>query len=463
MIPTSFWMSAASTSKMLGRNFLTGSVVAAFVGTAVMIGGNRILQNKFCDFSPSKASPNETMKAISYLKHGDTSVLSYTDDYPRPIPRDDQILIRIKSSSINPCDFKFRRNRMIPIFLFPKPKIPGIDVAGIVVQVGKNVTTKFKVGDHVVALLPAIGLRWGAAAEYTTISESLVGKISIPETEMTSRSSGSSSNSDDEGDESSSTTTSSSKKITFEEAASLPVVSLTTIQAFENVPYCKQIMYQKEDSSSSSPQTQKQQRKVLIHAGAGGVGTFAIQYAKHVLGLYVATTASSHKAQFLKELGADEVIDYHTTNFEDVITDYDIVFDTMSWLYEDRTLNNNRNKKKSSVLRKDGYYINIISSDWSLSPNGLEISNGFTTVWNWIRHQNVFSSSKKNNTTRRSRPNYVTVAVEPNGQHMQMAIDLLQQGKVHAVIDRKFPLTDTIQAYDYLEQGHATGKVILVH
>ena len=444
---------------MLGRNFLTGSVVVALLGTAIMIGGNRILQSKFCDFSPSKVHPNETMKAISYMKHGDTSVLSFTDNYPRPIPRDDQILINIKASSINPCDFKFRRNPM-PNFVFPKPKIPGIDVAGVVVEVGKNVT-KFKVGDHVVALLPSIGLRWGAAAEYTTISESLA--AIIPESK-------SSSGSNSEGDETS--TTSSSKQITFEEAASLPVVALTTIQAFENVPYCKQIMYQKEEDSSSSSssslqqQQQKIQRKVLIHAGAGGVGTFAIQYAKHVLGLYVATTASSHKAQFLiEELGADEVIDYHTTNFEDVITDYDIVFDTMSWLYEDRTLNNKNNKnKKNSVLKNDGYYINIISSDWSLSPKGMEISNGFTTAWNWIRHHKLFSSGRNNNNKNtRTRPNYVTVAVEPNGEHMQMAIDLLQQGKIRAVIDKTFPLTNTVQAYDYLERGHATGKVILVH
>jgi len=191
-------------------------------------------------------------------------------------------------------------------------------------------------------------------------------------------------------------------------------------------------------------------RSILIQAGAGGVGSFAIQYAKHVLKIEtVATTASAGKADLLKELGADLVIDYREHKFEDVIQDYDAVLDPMSWTYEKRTIG-------KGVLKSSGHYLSIGSSD-SAFENGHERSHGLLMVKNLIY-------SKIVNLIRTGRaPKYSLVIVEPNGERLQYVLDLVDKGLVKAVIDRTFPLTDAPDAFAYLEQGHATGKVILEH
>jgi alcohol dehydrogenase len=302
------------------------------------------------------------------------------------------------ASSINPCDFKFRRNP-VPDFILPKPVIPGEDVAGIVVQVGRKVST-FAVGDRVAAMLPTLRRRWGAASEYVNVKESLVARI---------------------GDD-----------VDFVSAASLPLVALTAVQAFNKVSDIQR------------------GQKVLIHAGAGGLGTFAIQYAKKVLGLYVATTASSAKADILKEIGADEVIDYRITRFEDLVQDYDIVLDSMSWSYENRTLG-----RDSHVLKSNGSYLNVFSSDWSF--DGTEVGNGLTTLHNLLVHK------ASNTLTRGVIPRYDVVIVLPHGEQLQYVMDLLQSGTIRAVVDRQFDLSDIQDAYTYLETGHVTGKIVLVH
>jgi alcohol dehydrogenase len=373
----------------------------------------------FLDVHPAHASLTETMTAISYERHGDTSVLSWSASYPRPIPNDDQVLVEIKASALNPADFKFRRNP-VPNFILPKPKIPGMDFAGIIIQVGSKVknnkNTNFQVGDRVAGMVPGLGSQWGTAADYVAIQGSLLGKI---------------------GD-----TTS------FEMASSVPLVGLTTVQALRRV---------KDRSSSASP---NDPLKILIQAGAGGVGTFAIQYCKHVLGMQVATTASSAKTDLLKSLGADLVIDYRTTPFETVIQDYDIVLDTMSFAYEARTLQHG-----SNVLKADGtgYYLNIFSSDWYLNDKGVEVGNGVTTLWNWLAHKLPLVGPLLLYLLSKPPVIYEMTAVMPNGEDVQMVLDLVEQGTIQPVIDKTFKLSDIEDAYKYLEQGHATGKVVLLH
>jgi alcohol dehydrogenase len=347
--------------------------------------------------------------------------LQWTTDYPQPVLKAHQVLIQVHASSINPCDFKGRRNP-VPNFLLPKPKIPGQDVAGVVVRLGsgvrktsnsnrkqQNPPPHFHVGDRVVAMLPLLGARWGAAAEYVAVDVRLVAKIGA--------------NTD------------------FASAAALPLVALTTVQALDAVS----VPTRSSTSSSSSTPT-----RILIQAGAGGVGTFAIQYAKHVLGMYVVATASAAKASFLlTELGCDEVIDYRTTAFEDVARDFDIVLDPMSWLYESRTLGTNR-----QVLKPGGHYLNIFSSDWSWN-NGVERGNGLTSIGNWMYYKMMHLLRPG------TAPNYDIVFVSPNGKQLQTIMDLLDNSTIRAVVDRKFHLSDAAAAYEYLEQGHATGKVIL--
>jgi alcohol dehydrogenase len=388
---------------------------------------------------PAAASTNTTMTAVSYAVHGNTSVLKLSTDYPQPLLKPHQVLIRVHASSINPCDFKFRRNTLIPKFIRPLPKIPGEDVAGVIVRLGSGVRVVnssysptltspplLQVGDRVAAMLPLVGARWGAAAEFVAVDASLVAKIG-PRTDFIS-------------------------------AAAVPLVGLTVLQALDHAFVRDNVVVQSKSSSSSkSSASGKKQKRILIQAGAGGVGTFAIQYAKHVLGMYVVATASAQKAAFLRELGCDEVIDYRSEKFEDVLADaasvaasesFDVVLDPMSWLYESRTLG-----KNAKVLKPGGHYLNIFSSDWEW--NGVEHGNGLNSFFNWMYYKICHLIRPG------TAPNYEIVLVVPNGKQLQTIMDLLDHSTIRAVVDRKFHLSDTAAAYEYLEQGHATGKVII--
>jgi len=350
------------------------------------------------EVNPASPSPDKTMHAIVYTQHGDTSVLHLDTSHARPVVRKNDILIHVKASSINPCDFKFRRNQA-PNFVMPLPKIPGDDVAGDIVELGPQVDkTKFRYGDRVAAMLPLLGSSWGAAADYVAVDASLVAKIG--------------------------------PDIDYADAAAMPLVSLTAMQALDKI---------KGDTKG---------KKILIHAGAGGVGSFAIQYAKHVLGMYVATTASEGNEHFVSELGADLVLDYRSEQFEDSIQNYDIVLDTMSWAYEGRTL-----KADATVLKPDGTYLNVFSSDWAFA--GKEKANGLLSLRYAIFHKLL------NLVHLGLVPKYHFVLVQSRGEQLQQVFDLVRELKIRPVVDRRYDLTEAKDAYKYLEQGHAKGKVIL--
>jgi alcohol dehydrogenase len=273
------------------------------------------------DFWHASKDPDRTMRAVVYERHSPDPADLTLSAVPRPVIRPHQVLIGVRAASLNPADFKFRRGAA-PAVMIPKPKIPGMDVAGVIVEVGDQANVakggsdgpkeEWKVGDRVAAMVPALLSPWGTLAEFVAVDAALVARIpdDFP------------------------TDSNSSGNDAFASAASLPLVALTAIRAFDRVGY--------EDWTD---------KKVLIQAGAGGVGTFAIQYAKHVLkASVVAATASAAKAPLLERLGADLVIDYHTTQFEDVVQDYDVVLDPMSWTYEKRTL-------ESNVLKPNGWYL----------------------------------------------------------------------------------------------------------
>eukprot|EP00522_Entomoneis_paludosa_P009668 CAMPEP_0172449348 /NCGR_PEP_ID=MMETSP1065-20121228/8082_1 /TAXON_ID=265537 /ORGANISM="Amphiprora paludosa, Strain CCMP125" /LENGTH=337 /DNA_ID=CAMNT_0013201009 /DNA_START=25 /DNA_END=1038 /DNA_ORIENTATION=- len=332
------------------------------------------------------------MSAVAYERRGDSSVLRFHDkSYPKPMIKNNQMLIQVHYSSLNPVDIKLRRNP-VPNLLLPKPKIPGADIAGVVVATGST-STKFRKGDRVAAMMPLVGARWGAAAEFVAIDENIVGRV---------------------GDQSD-----------LAHAASFPLVGLTSICALNKI----------ENPNG---------KRILIHAGAGGVGSFAIQYAKRVLGMYVISTASEGKTEKLKSLGCDEVIDYRTSNFEDILQKQpvDVVLDPMSFAYEERS---------QSVLKPGGHYLNIPSSGWGLK-NGREETNFGLTIQNVLKAVILPTKIK-----------YTLSEMQPDGQIMQQMLDLLDNGTLEPVIDRVYNLQDAPLAHDYLEGGHVTGKVILNH
>lgn len=379
----------------MGDRVTTMAAMGVLVAWVVHFGPGLIPSS--IDLWPSTPSRTNTMRAVAYAKG---APLELHESYPRPRLQPHQVLIEVKHSAINPCDFKFQRNHIVPNFVLPKPKIPGADIAGVVVQVGSEVTSDdLQVGDRVAAMMPLLGARWGALAEYAVVDATFVAHVG--------------------------------PKTSLAHAAVMPLVSLTALQGLEKL------------TTTNLPI-----QSILVHAGAGGLGSVAIQYAKHVLKVEtVVTTASSEKTDLLKKLGADVVIDYRTDKFENIISNVDVVFDPMSWNYESRSL---------GILKKKGHYLNVLSSDWALNGS-VEQTNGIRSFSRWFHH------SFWNLIRRGLMPQYDFVTVNPNGEQLQQILDLVENGTIRPVIDRTFDLKDAAEAYDYLQQSHATGKVIINH
>ncbi|MFD1413678.1 NADP-dependent oxidoreductase [Oceanobacillus jeddahense] len=236
------------------------------------------------------------MKAIIIDQYGDADQLKEKDEIPIPEIKDNQVLVEMHATSINPIDWKLREGYLQEGLPFEFPIILGWDAAGVIKQIGKNVTA-FQVGDEVFArpdLTPN-----GTYAAYTAVDEELLAM--------------------------------KPKNISFEEAAAVPLAGLTAWQCLVNFSEIKE------------------GEKVLIHAGSGGVGSMAIQIAKS-FGAYVASTASGKNETFLKELGVDHCINYKEEDFEDVLQDYDIVVDTLGG----EILN-----KSFQVLKEGGRLVSI--------------------------------------------------------------------------------------------------------
>lgn len=236
------------------------------------------------------------MKAIVIEQYGGADELKERSDIPTPKIKDNQVLVEMHATSINPIDWKLREGYLQEGLPFEFPIILGWDAAGVVKQVGDNVTS-FEVGDEVFSR-PALTPN-GTYAEYTAVDEILLAP--------------------------------KPKNISFEEAAAVPLAGLTAWQCLVNFSNVK-----KGD-------------KVLVHAGSGGVGSMAIQIAKN-FGAYVASTASGKNEEFLKELGVDRFINYKEEDFEDILKDYDIVVDT---------LGGEILKKSFSVLKEGGRLVSI--------------------------------------------------------------------------------------------------------
>ncbi|MED3079669.1 NADP-dependent oxidoreductase [Bacillus wiedmannii] len=329
------------------------------------------------------------MKAMIIDKYG--KVPMRMAEVPTPEINEYEVLAEIHAASINPIDFKIRDGKVKMLLKYEMPLILGNDFSGVIVKVGSKVT-RFKTGDAIYARPRKNKI--GTFAEYIAIHED---DIALKP-----------------------------KNLSFEEAASIPLVGLTSYQALHDIMQLKK------------------GQKILIHAGSGGVGTFAIQLAK-IMGATVTTTASEAGADLVKSLGADKIINYKTEKFEEILKDYDAVFDTIGGTTLEKSFN---------IIKSGG---NIVSV--SGVPNarfGKEFGSGFFKTL-------LFSLASKKLTALEKKHNaqYSFLFMKPSGDQLRTIANYIGAGKIKPVIDRVFPFEDAQKAMEYSEAGRAKGKIIV--
>jgi alcohol dehydrogenase len=310
---------------------------------------------------------------------------------PDPEVRDDDVLIQIHAASVNPVDYKIRDGAFKFILPYRFPLILGNDLAGVVVRVGSQVR-RFKPGDEVYARPDKD--RIGAFAELISIREDSVAL--------------------------------KPKRLTMEEAASVPLVGLTAWQAL------------------IERANLKKGQKVLIHAGSGGVGTFAIQLARH-LGATVATTTSTANLEWVARLGADIVIDYKNDDFETIVRDYDMVLDTLGGMTLEKSLR---------VLKPGGKLIGIAG------PPDPEFAKAIGSSW-FLKLGMRILSSRIRRKARRRHVTYSFLFMRASGDQLREIAALIDSGAIRPVVDRVFPFESTKEAVAYVEKGRANGKVVV--
>nr|WP_240377180.1 NADP-dependent oxidoreductase [Bacillus piscicola] len=306
------------------------------------------------------------MRAITMEQYGHADVLHETEVAEPEVGAND-ILIEIKATSVNPIDWKIREGYLKERIPYTFPLILGWDAAGVVKKIGTAVT-RFAVGDEVFSS-PDL-MRNGTYAEYVAVDENMAAK--------------------------------KPSNLSFEEAASVPLVGLTAWTSLIDVA------------------NMKEGERVLVHAGAGGVGSFAIQLAK-AHGCWVATTGSGKNIEFLKELGADQVINYEEENFEDVLSPVDVVLDTLGGEIQERSFH---------VLKKGGR----LSSITTAPDEQLAKVHAVKTYH---------------------------VSMGRDGDTLAKIAELLENGKIRPVVEKVLDLSDVQEAHRISETRHARGKIVL--
>ena len=312
-------------------------------------------------------------------------------ELPRPEPGPGDLLVRVRAAGVNPLDYKIRDGVVKVLTPYSFPLILGTDLAGDVEATGPGVT-RFKVGDAIYSRLDKD--RFGAIAQYTLVRESAAARKPA--------------------------------RLDYVQAASLPLVGLTSWQALVELA------------------RMQAGQKVLIHAGSGGVGTFAIQLAKH-LGAQVATTAGARNHALVKSLGADMAIDYRTTRFEEVAKDQDVVLDTQAG---DTLL------RSFEAVRPGGVVVTIGGR-----PDGK-----FARAWGlslplvWILG---FLNRKVDRLAKEKSVRFEYLFMRASGEQLEKIGALVDQGVIKPILDRTFPLVAAAGAISYVESGRAVGKVVI--
>ena len=329
------------------------------------------------------------MRAAVLDSYGPPSVLQVRDVDPPPLTRPGDVRVAIHASSINPIDWKIRAGKQRGAIRYALPRALGMDFSGVITEVGSGVTA-FQIGDEVMG--SPTHTSPGCYAEQTVVSASEIAKKPVNTSHL--------------------------------EAATLPLAGLTAWQCL--LPKL----------------TERTEQRVFIMAGSGGVGTLAIQIAKHH-GAWVATTCSERNRELVLGLGADQHIDYRTTKFEDVLSDLDLVLDSLGYEATTRAL---------PLVKRGGRLASIVSGlpgntekygpNLGVAATGLGILQ--LKVQGWRR--GIDAS---------------TVVKRPRGDQLAELAALVEQGVVRPVIDRTFPLDDIAAAHTYGETGRISGKVAI--
>jgi NADPH:quinone reductase-like Zn-dependent oxidoreductase len=330
------------------------------------------------------------MKAFIVDRYGSNDGVRF-GEMPDPELRDDDVLVQIHAASVNPLDFKIRDGEFKLLLPYRLPLILGNDLAGVVVRVGSRVR-RFKPGDEVYARPDKD--RIGTFAEFISMNEDAVAI--------------------------------KPKELTMEEAASIPLVGLTAWQ----------VLIERANLKNG--------HRVLIHAGSGGVGTFAIQLAKHV-GAVVATTTSTANLDWVKALGADIAIDYSKDDFATILRDYDVVLNSLGGEVLDKSL---------QVLKPGGKLISI-----SGPPDpGFAKDIGASWILRQVMRVLSYRVRKK---AKRHRVSYSFLFMRASGHQLREITSLIESGNIRPVVDRVFPFESTNEAMAYVETGRAKGNVVV--
>jgi NADPH:quinone reductase-like Zn-dependent oxidoreductase len=306
------------------------------------------------------------MKAIRYHEYGGPEVMKL-EEVPKPVPKDDELLIRVHAMGINPVDWKIREGLVQKRFTLPMPVTPGADLSGVVEQVGASVSG-FQVGQQVYAM---IGL-FGADAEYVAIKATSV----------------------------------AAKPTTMDHvhAASMPLAALTAWQA----------LFEKAGLKSG--------QRLLVHAAAGGVGGFAVQLARSV-GAEVVGTSSPANFDFVRQLGASQVIDYRNADYSSYAQSFDVVIDMAGG---DGAL------QSLKVLKRGGVHVGVVPPSEPLQQGAA--AAGITAV---------------------------PIQVHPDGGQLAQIAALADAGKVTTTVAASFALADIGLAHNQSKTGHTRGKLVL--
>jgi len=330
------------------------------------------------------------MKAFVLDRYGKHRALQLAT-LPSPTLRDDEVLVQVHAAGLNQLDSKIRDGEFKRILPYRLPLILGHDVAGVVVEVGPRVR-QFKAGDEVYARTD--DFRIGTLAEFVPVKEASLAL--------------------------------KPKGLGMEEAASIPLVGLTAWQALVGKAELKK------------------GQKVFIQAGSGGVGTFAIQLARH-LGATVATTTSTANLALVKSLGADLVIDYKMQDFEEVLRDYDVVLHSQDAKALDKSLR---------VLKRGGKLVSISG------PPDPEFGEAIAASA-FVKLAVRLLSFGVRRSARARGIHYSFLFMQANGDQLREITRLIEAGSIRPVLDRVFPFEATNEAMAYVEAGRAKGKVVV--
>ncbi|MBB5273224.1 NADP-dependent oxidoreductase [Quisquiliibacterium transsilvanicum] len=330
------------------------------------------------------------MKALTFKRYGKSPEIGLAD-VPRPTLKPDELLVQVHAAGVNPID------NMIPTGIFKavvKLQLPatlGSDLAGVVTEVGSRVT-RFKPGDAVFASIFDLGR--GSIAEFAAVPESAAALKPA--------------------------------NLDFVQAASIPLVGLTSWQAL------------KERANLDADQ------KAFIPAGSGGIGTFAIQLAKH-LGAKVGTTTSTGNVELVRSLGADEVVDYRKQAFEEVLSGYDVVLGTVR---------GDAIEKSVGILKPRGRIVSLVGPLDVAFARSRRLNRVLTFVFA-LMSRKIMRLAKKRDV------DYSFLFARPDGDQLAQIGKLLETQRIRLVIDKVFPFEQAREALEYLAQGRSRGKVVV--